>query len=337
MPTTDSLSLIAPPLPNLLWMIAAIFAALAAGSVIRFISLRKAEEQLRRKRFASLRTWWIVAIVVAVCLIAGRIGVCVLMAAAGVIAFREYANLLGVRDSERPAVYAVYAIALVHYLLILFGHASAFVVFVPLGGLAILAVLQLVRGNPTGYTRTLGSLYWGMMVLIFGMSHAAYLFILPATSIGPVGPAGWFLFLVILTEADDIFQAIVGRAFGAHKRHRIAPTISPNKTWEGLIGGMLVTIVLAVLLAPWLTTLADGSGSPLQSGLLDRWAGPAIAGVVITVAGYFGDINMSAVKRDSGVKDSSRMLPGMGGLIDRVDSLTFAAPTLVWFAKWWAG
>jgi len=317
--------------PGLLWMIGVVFTALALGSVIRFVSLRNAHEELRQKRFASLRTWWIIAAVVAACLVVGRLGVCLLLATAGIIAFREYATLLGVRDTERPAVYAVYGICVLHYLLILLGQASAFLVFVPLGGLAILAVLQLLRGNPTGYVRTLGGLFWGMMVLIYGLSHAAYLFIFPATAGGPVGPAGWFLFLVVLTEADDIFQAIVGRAFGAHKRHRLAPVISPNKTWEGLFGGMLATVALAILLAPWLTTLADGS----DSGPLWRWAGPALAGIAVTLAGLFGDINMSAVKRDSGVKDSSALLPGMGGLIDRVDSLTFAAPTFVYFLIWW--
>jgi phosphatidate cytidylyltransferase len=335
MPTVDTL--LASPTPGLLRMIGVIFAALAAGSVIRFVSLRNADAELRRKRFASLRTWWVVAAVVAGCLLAGRAGICVLLAAAGIVAFREYAGLLGVRETERPAVYAVYGIAVLHYVLILLGQASAFLVFVPLGGLLILAVLQLVRGNPGGYIRTIGSLFWGMMVLVYGISHAAYLFVLPATASGPAGPAGWFLFLVILTEADDIFQAIVGRPFGAHKRHRITPMISPNKTWEGLIGGMLVTIGLAILLAPWLTTLSDAPGALALPERMRYWGGPALAGIAITLAGFFGDINMSAVKRDAGVKDSSRLLPGMGGLIDRVDSLTFAAPTLVYFLVWWTG
>jgi phosphatidate cytidylyltransferase len=333
MPNADDL--IAPPTSSLLWMIGTIFVALAAGSVFRFFSLRKAEETLRGKRFASLRTWWIVAVVVAGGLLLGRLGICLLLAVAGIIAFREYATLLGHRETERPVIYAAYGIAVLHYLLIFFGQATAFLVFVPLGGLAILVVLQLLRGNPKGYIRTVGGLFWGMMVLIYGISHAAYLFILPATSSGPAGPAGWFLFLVILTEADDIFQAIIGRAFGAHNRHRLTPAISPNKTWEGLIGGMLVTIGLAILLAPWLTTLTDSPGSPALPEQLWRWSGAALAGVAVTLAGFFGDINMSAVKRDSGVKDSSRMLPGMGGLIDRVDSLTFAAPAFVYFLVWW--
>jgi phosphatidate cytidylyltransferase len=335
MPSIDSL--IAPPSPGLLWMIGVIFAGLVAGSAIRFFSLRNADAELRGKRLASLRTWWIIATIVAVSLVAGRAGICLLLAAAGIIAFREYTSLLGIHESEQPAVYAVYAIAVLHYLLILFGLASAFLVFVPLGGLAILIVLQLLRGKPDGYVRNVASLFWGMMVLIYGISHAAYLFVLPVTSTGPVGPAGWFLFLVVLTEADDIFQAIIGRAFGAHNRHRITPTISPNKTWEGLIGGMLVTIGLAMLLAPWLTTLAARPGSTDLAGPGQSVGGAALAGFVVTLAGFFGDINMSAVKRDSGVKDSSRLLPGMGGLIDRVDSLSLAAPAFVYFLLWWTG
>jgi phosphatidate cytidylyltransferase len=327
--------MITTPSPALLWMFGAIFASLLAGSVIRFISLRNADEELRRKRLASLRTWWMVAIVVSACLLAGRVGICVLLAAAGIVAFREYATLLGVREDERPAIFAAYAVTLVNYLLILFDRASAFLVFVPLASLAIVAVTQLVQGKAQGYIRTTGGLFWGILVLVYGMSHAAYLFILPASATGPAGPAGWFLFLLILTEADDIFQAIIGRAFGAKKRHRIAPVVSPNKTWEGLIGGMLVTMVLAILLAPWLTTLGETSGPLDLPDDLQRWIAPALVGILITVAGYFGDINMSAVKRDSGVKDSSKLMPGMGGLIDRVDSLTFTAPAFVYFLVWW--
>lgn len=327
--------MISPPTPALLWIFAAILTALVAGSAIRFLSLRNADEELRRKRFASLRTWWMVSLVVASCLLAGRVGVCILLGAAGILAFREYVVILGVRETERPAVFAVYAIVVANYLLILFDQASAFLVFVPLGSFAILAVVQLTQGKAPGYIRATGGLLWGVLALVYGMSHAAYLFILPASSAGPAGPAGWFLFLLILTEADDIFQAIIGRAFAANKRHRIAPVVSPNKTWEGLIGGMLVTVVLALLLAPWLTTLGDSPGPLPLPEFLQQWAGAIITGILVTVAGFFGDINMSAIKRDGGVKDSGNMLPGMGGLIDRVDSLTFTAPTFVYFLIWW--
>ena len=260
-----------------------------------------------------------VALVVGLCLLAGRLGICLLLAAAGIIALREYATLLKIETTRTAALLAAYAITVVNYLLILFDQPSAFLVFVPLGGLALLAVVQLVQGKAPGYIRTTGGLFWGVVVIVYGMSHAAYLFILPASSGGPAGPAGWFLFLLILTEADDIFQAIIGRAIGAGKRHRIAPVISPNKTWEGLIGGNARHHCSG---SPP-CSLADDSGTPPTQHLplpawLQSFAGAAIAGVLITVAGFFGDINMSGIKRDSGVKDSSNMMPGMGGF-DRPD------------------
>ena len=123
------------------------------------------------------------------------------------------------------------------------------------------------------------------------------------------GVAAWFLFLIAITETNDIGQAWVGRRFGSHK---IAPVLSPNKTWEGFFGGQFVAGLLAIAIGPYLTPL--------------DWQQFVIAAVLIAVAGFFGDLNMSAVKRAAHVKDSGDALPGQGGILDRVDSLTFTAP-----------
>jgi phosphatidate cytidylyltransferase len=310
------------PSTTLLWLLGVLLAALVAGSALRFASLRNADETLRRKRFASLRTWWILAILWGGCLLAGRLGVCLLLTIASLIAFYEYAALLGIRERERPVVISAYAIAVIHYGLILFEQASASVVFVPLGGLAMVALVQILQGKAKDYIRTTGAIFCGMMTLFYGMGHAAYLFIHPAFNGGAAGPAGWFLYLMLLTESNDIFQALVGRSIGADKRHLITPTLSPNKTWEGFLSGLIATIALAILLAPWLTTLSQ----ILQ---------PLAVGFVIAVAGFFGDINMSGIKRDNGVKDGSHLLPGMGGMVDRIDSLTFTAPAFAYLVGAW--
>ena len=321
--------------PALYWAIATIFASLVVGSMARFIALRNAEETIRRKRFASLRTWWLLAIAVSAGLLTGRLGICLLLAAASCIAWFEFTRMFGARAEDKPAIRAGYGLIVINYLLILFGSISLFVIFLPVSSFIVLAVLLLIKGEPKDYIRSSGSLLWGVMFLGYGVSHAALLMALPATSSGPLGPAGWFLFLIILTEADDIFQAIVGRLFGAHKRHRITPVISPNKTWEGFFGGMLVIVILAPLIAPWLTTLGQQAGPFSLSESLHPWAAPILAAILISLAGFFGDINMSAIKRDAGVKDSSNLLPGMGGAIDRVDSLTMTAPVFVYFVIWW--
>lgn len=327
--------MITAPEPALYWTLIAIFASLIVGSIVRFIALRNAEATKRRKRLASLRTWWMLAAAVSAGLLAGRLGICLLLAAASCIAWFEITRLPGARSEDRLAIRAGYGLIVINYLLILFGSASLFAVFIPIASLFGFAVLLLIKGEPQGYIRSAGGLLWGIMFLGYGVSHAAFLLTLPAAASGPLGPAGWFLFLIILTEANDIFQAIVGRAFGAHKRHRITPVISPNKTWEGFIGGMLVTISLSLLIAPWLTTLGQHAGPFSLAEPLRAWITPILVAILIAVAGFFGDINMSAIKRDAGVKDGSNLLPGMGGVIDRVDSLTMTAPVFVYFLSWW--
>jgi phosphatidate cytidylyltransferase len=327
--------MITAPEPALYWTIFAIFASLVAGSISRFIALRNAEEKKRRQRLASLRTWWMLATFVSAGLLGGRLGICLLLTAASCIAWFEITGMFGARSEDRLAIRAGYGLIVINYLLILLGSISLFSVFLPVGSVIALAVLLLIKDEPLGYIRSAGGLLWGMLFLGYGVSHAALLMILPASSAGPLGPAGWFLFLVVLTETDDIFQAIVGRLFGAHKRHRIIPTISPNKTWEGFFGGMLVIVVLAPVIAPWLTTLGQQAGPFGLPEALRPFVAPILAAILISFAGFFGDINMSAIKRDSGVKDSSNLLPGIGGVIDRVDSLSMTAPVLVYFLIWW--
>ncbi|MCP4389383.1 MAG: phosphatidate cytidylyltransferase, partial [Gammaproteobacteria bacterium] len=270
---------------TLYWAIIALFASLVAGSIARFVALRNSGEEIRRKRFASLRTWWLLAIVLSAGLLAGRVGICVLLASASCIAWFEITGIFGVRSEDKLAIRAGYGLIVINYLLILIESIALFAIFLPIGSFIVLAVLLLIKGEPRGYIRSSGSLLWAIMFLGYGVSHAALLMIIPATSSGPLGPAGWFLFLVILTEADDIFQAIVGRLFGAHKRHRITPVISPNKTWEGFFGGMLVIVILAPLIAPWLTTL-DQQGGPFSTPeSLRSWIAPVLAAILISFAG----------------------------------------------------
>lgn len=329
--------LISAPDPALYWALGAIFASLVIGSISRFIALRNAQESRRRQRLASLRTWWLLAIAVSAALLAGRLGICLLLAVASCIAWFEFTRMIGARVEDTTAVRAGYGLIVINYLLIALASAPLFAIFLPVGSFVVFAILLLLKDEPKGYLRSSGSLLWGIMFLGYGVSHAAFLMALPAAASGPLGPAGWFLFLVILTEADDIFQALVGRLFGGHKRHRIAAVISPNKTWEGFLGGLLIIMILAPLIAPWLTTLDQQAGPFGLAQSLQPWVAPVLVAILISIAGFFGDINMSAIKRDAGVKDSSKLLPGMGGIIDRVDSLTLTAPVFVYFVSWWTG
>jgi phosphatidate cytidylyltransferase len=125
------------------------------------------------------------------------------------------------------------------------------------------------------------------------------------------------LFLVALTQFNDVAQFTWGKLFGKHK---IVPKVSPKKTWEGFLGGFVSTIIAAAIAGPFLTPL------PFYYA--------AIAGAVIAIAGFLGDITISAFKRDLGVKDSGGLIPGHGGILDRVDSLTYAAPVFTHFVRY---
>lgn len=123
--------------------------------------------------------------------------------------------------------------------------------------------------------------------------------------------AAWFWWLCILTALNDVAQFVAGKCFG---RHKMAPHISPQKTWQGVMGGLCASAVLAV-----------GMGGVLN---LAPWSHLLGLGVVLGAVGVLGDLSLSAVKRRLGIKDFSNLIPGHGGILDRVDSLVLTAPTL---------
>src|SRR5690606_16688235 len=109
----------------------------------------------------------------------------------------------------------------------------------------------------------------------------------------------------------------------------------PKKSLEGLLGGLLCTTLLAALLAPWLTPFAGGPTLRTSGGTLTLphlWS--IASGLLISLGGFLGDITMSAIKRDAGVKESGTLFPGQGGMLDRIDSLTVTAPLLAYFTRW---
>lgn len=316
--------------PTLGWMLTGMIGALSAGTLARLISLRGKPQDLVSKRVGSLKTWWVIAPTIAATVLLGQLAVSVLFVVIGWLALREYAQLTRVRTEDRWLEFIALALVPLHYGLVCFGSAMAAALVLPLGALLAMSICQTVAERTDGFTRSVTSWYWALILLVYGPSHAVLLWTIPADQCADVGPVGWFLFLLILTEMNDISQAFFGRKWG---KRRIAPKVSPHKTWEGLWGGAATTTLLAVALAPLLTSFGAVVNSwpyPQGAGL-----GYAIAaGLLISVLGYLGDINLSAVKRDVGVKDSGTLLPGQGGILDRIDSLTFTAPAFYGFVLW---
>ena len=161
--------MIQPPDPALYWVAGATFATLAVGSVARIIGLRQSEEARRRKRLASLRTWWILAAVVTGALLIGPLGITVLLAAASCVAWWEFTTMLDPSPRDRPAIGAGYGLVILHYLLVLTQPPSLFVIALPLTSRLVMAVFLLLAGEPGGYLRSAGGLLWGMIFLAYGV------------------------------------------------------------------------------------------------------------------------------------------------------------------------
>ncbi len=320
-----------PIQPNVFYVLVGMLTALIVGSVCRLVAIRGTEAAVAAQRLSSLRTWWGIAITFSVAVLLGRIGVVMLFGVVSLFAIREYMALVPLPYDRFGLTVWAYVLLLCNYAAIARGWVNAFLVLVPLGGLLVIACQMVIRDRADQYQRTAASLYWGMCLTIYCISHAALLMTLPASSNPVAGPAGWLLFLIFLTELNDIFQALIGRRIG---KRAIAPVLSPHKTWEGLLGGIAATIILALVMAPWLTPLTNAQ---LNLGFLRirlPYLPVCLAGLIISVAGYFGDLNTSGIKRDTGVKDSGQLLPGQGGLLDRIDSLTFTAPLFYYFVRY---
>lgn len=314
---------------NVLWLLGAMFAALVVGSAVRIGWLLNADRERRRSLLTRLSTWWALTLLFIAVVLIGRAAAVVLFAVASSLGLREFFTITAKRTGTHAGQWLAYGIVPLNYLWVWLGWYEVFWISIPVGLLLLMSGYTVSAGKTKGFLVDVAVELWGVMLLVFCLSHAALLFALSEDTNPVAGVAGWFLFLILLTETNDITQALWGRQFGKHK---VTPTVSPHKTWEGLILGAATTIVLAMALGVLLTPLHQ---RPLfataESTVTLPFLWSALAGLIIAIGGFFGDITISAVKRDAGVKDSGTMLPGMGGVLDRVDSLTFTAPLFFYF------
>jgi phosphatidate cytidylyltransferase len=325
--------------PNLLWVVVAMLGSLLLGSVLRVVwlavSVDKQSVDKQGDRLDSLKTWWVLVLIFCATVLAGHVAVAVMFALASWLGLREFMRLTKWSEGNAAARRWIFLIVPIQFSWVVLGWFELFWLTIPVACLLIIAATTAVASETKGFLRETTMITWGLLLIVFCLSHAAMFLALPESSNLVAGNAGWIVYLVLLTETNDIAQALWGRQFG---RHQVTSRVSPHKTWEGLLLGICTTVIIAVILAPFLTPLHHGPSREIALvELVSPFLWPALAGALIAIGGFFGDITMSAVKRDVGVKDSSSLLPGQGGMLDRIDSLTFTAPILFYFVYWLYG
>jgi phosphatidate cytidylyltransferase len=230
------------------------------------------------------------------------------------MALKEFLSMIPTRRADRRVLFWSYLAIPVQYWWAGIEWYGMFIIFIPVYVFLFLPTRMVLIGDTRGFLSAVGTLHWGLMTAVFSLSHLAYLLTLPASgNPNGAGPA-LALYLVLLTQLNDVSQYVAGKMYGATK---IAPTVSPGKSLEGLLGGVGITTLLAMAMAPLLTPFFV-----LESML---------AGMMISLAGFAGDLTISAVKRDLGLKDTGQLLPGHGGILDRVDSISYTAPLFFHF------
>ncbi|MEQ9265233.1 MAG: phosphatidate cytidylyltransferase [Balneolaceae bacterium] len=301
---------------DLLLVIILIFGILTFASLLFFL-LGKLKPDLNLVELKSrTKSWWFMTIIFLAATMFSTTISYFAIAFLSFVAFRELYSILDFRNEDRYAVFWAYLAIPIQYYLAYIGWYGAFIIFIPVVMFLILPLRLVLKGETQGIIKSMASLQWVIMLSVFGISHMAYFLSLPDIPNFEAGGRGLLLFLVFLTEINDVLQFTFGKLFGKRK---IIPKISPNKTWEGFLGGIISTTIIGYFLS-FLTPL-----SGFEAGFVS---------FIIAFSGFSGDIVMSSIKRDIGIKDTSQAIPGHGGVLDRIDSLAYTAPVffhLVYF------
>lgn len=295
--------------------LAVIFALLLVATVVNGLLVWRRPGKDWGELTLRIRTWWVIILLFSLAILSPRWLALTFFALVSFMALKEFLTLAPSRQTDRMPLLWMFVAIPINYWLIGINWYGMFVVFIPVYAFLFLPVRMVIAGDTQGFLRFASQHHWSLMTTVFAFSHVAFLLVLPDD--GKQTGALLVLFLVGLTEFNDIAQYLWGKSIG---RMKVMPKVSPNKTLAGLIGGVATTTLMAALLGPVMTPL----NLPLS----------LLAGFIIGLSGFCGDVVMSAIKRDIGVKDSGTLLPGHGGILDRLDSLIFTAPVFFHFIRY---
>jgi phosphatidate cytidylyltransferase len=266
--------------------------------------------------WSTYRSWLVMVPLVLLVLVAGRVATILGVAVAASFAFSEYARATGLNQDRwiTRVVYfgiaAVAASALIHdpwrHVPGWYGLFMALPVYI----VGLVLAVPIARNQTRGQLHNAALAVLGFIYIGWMFSHVGFLANSPHAY-------GYLLFLLLAVEGTDVAAFTSGKLFG---RRKLRDAISPNKTWGGALGALAFAMVL-----PWLLWFSFPHFGRLQL---------VLAGLIVGIGGQLGDLTLSMIKRDMGIKDMGSLIPGHGGLLDRVDSLIVAAPLFFHMVRW---
>ncbi len=302
-------------------LFAGVFALLAAASGIAALLRHRLAPDAPTATLdnldARIRAWWVMIALLALAFWIGRGGIIALFAFISLQCLREFISLTHTRRGDhRALVWSFFFFLPLQYALIAIDWYGLFAILIPVYAFLLLPVSSALGEDTTRFLERAAKVQWGLMICVYCLSHVPALLTLPIAGFEGKNVL-LVVFLILTVQASDVFQYVWGKILG---RHRLSPNVSPSKTVEGLIGGVLSSTAVGAALW-WMTPFL-----PWQA---------ALVALAINVMGFFGGFVLSAIKRDRGVKDWGSLIEGHGGMLDRVDSLSFSAPIFFHIVRFW--
>ena len=306
---------------HFLYLVGGILAFLTIASIVGWLLAGRATSDSGRATVenlnARIRAWWVMVAILAGALALGWTTTIVLFGLLSFYALREFLSLTPTKPADHwPLLAAFYVFLPAQYVLIGWDWYGLFSILIPVYAYLLLPILGVVRGDTEDYVLRMARIQWGVMLAVYCISHAPALLLLQIP--GYEGRSALLLvYLIVVVQLSDVMQYVFGKLFGKTK---VAPVVSPSKTVEGLVGGGAAAVAIGTALY-WMTPF-----TPLQAMGLSA---------VIAGMGFFGGLVLSAAKRSMGVKDWGSAIEGHGGVLDRLDSVCFAAPIFFHLTRFW--
>ncbi|WP_335871749.1 phosphatidate cytidylyltransferase [Bacillus sp. 2205SS5-2] len=253
---------------------------------------------------ARVKTWWGMLVVFSIATLFNSTIALISLLFLCFFSLKEYFSMMKTRKAERQLFWWAYLAIPLQFYWISIGWYGMFIVFIPVYVFLFLPLPRILGNGTAGFLRSVSSTQWGLMLMVFGLSHLAY-YQVANEQYG----ANLVLFLVVLTQANDVVQFLVSIFIGEKK---VVPSAHPNITWEGFTLSILTTTALSTLLYPYLTPL------DMKFGIL--------SGVIISVSAFLGSLTISVLKRDLLIGDQEKFLQLKESYLTSVDSLTYTAP-----------